>query len=380
MYGRLCTAILVIGFFFASIAWQPVCSAAQQVVDQEITAYIQKLFANRAQYLLSQNDDVLRNFYLPERSSSMRAMKHEQLRAKYVQAWAEHRGVRFVEAGSNAKVVRINKRGDNVFISAVDSLRLAYSYKGSSNTIEQFGIGTRHALTLTRNNGNWHVLREWYLDPLEENPKLIPSLSKNIPRTVSRQNHSSKDITPSSSAKSTKRYNRINAVHYANTYAGLAWGAGNNNRYNKKYRDYTGLGGDCTNFASQCLGDKEGGGLKMKGGWHHYRSGGSRLWVQTDAFKSFLLYSGYGKLIKRGTFSDITEASNKHPQGAWAELQPGDLIGHELDGDVDHFSIVVGFDANGYPLVNSHTADRYRVPFDLGWDQYTVYWLIHIRD
>ena len=50
-----------------------------------------------------------------------------------------------------------------------------------------------------------------------------------------------------------------------------------------------------------------------------------------------------------------------------------------MQGDVDHFSVVVGYDNQGYPLVNSHTADRYRVPFDLGWDKHTKYLLIHIQ-
>lgn len=85
-------------------------------------------------------------------------------------------------------------------------------------------------------------------------------------------------------------------------------------------------------------------------------------------------------MIAKGKFPDVVKPSEKHPAGAIAKLQPGDLIGYEMKGDVDHFSVVVGFDDYGYPLVNSHTADRYRVPFDLGWDRYTSYWLIHIRD
>ncbi|KHF33577.1 putative amidase domain protein [Paenibacillus sp. P1XP2] len=117
----------------------------------------------------------------------------------------------------------------------------------------------------------------------------------------------------------------------------------------------------------------------MSGIWG-YRGGGSQAWVQTDAFQRFLFYSGYGRLIAKGTFEEMTRSSDKHPHGAIAKLQPGDLIGYELKGDTDHFSVVVGKDANGYPLVNSHTADRYRVPFDLGWDQTTKYILIHVRD
>ena len=179
------------------------------------------------------------------------------------------------------------------------------------------------------------------------------------------------------------RYNREKAVAYANKYAGAAWGAGNNHRYNPKYQDYHYQGGDCTNFASQVIGDpEEGGGLPMTRTWRYYKhQGGSVAWVQTDAFKRFLLNSGYGQVIGYGYFSDLTKPNSRHPNGAIAKIQPGDLIGYEMrKGDVDHFSVVVGKDANGYPLVNSHTGDRFQVPWDIGWDKYTRFVFIHIRD
>ncbi|MMZ64716.1 putative amidase domain protein [compost metagenome] len=75
-------------------------------------------------------------------------------------------------------------------------------------------------------------------------------------------------------------------------------------------------------------------------------------------------------MIAKGDFQHIVTPTKEHPNGAIARLQPGDLIGYIIQGnDIDHFSILVGFDPNGYPLVNSHTADRYQVPFDLGWDR-----------
>ena len=42
----------------------------------------------------------------------------------------------------------------------------------------------------------------------------------------------------------TKRYDRENAVLYARRWA---------LERNPLFSDYTGIGGDCTNFASQCL-------------------------------------------------------------------------------------------------------------------------------
>ncbi|MNE50403.1 putative amidase domain protein [compost metagenome] len=168
---------------------------------------------------------------------------------------------------------------------------------------------------------------------------------------------------------------------YANKYAGAAWGAGNNHRYNQSYLDYTSRGGDCTNFASQVIGDKKAGGLPMTYVWRSGKSGGTQSWVRTDSFSHFILNNGYGKLVSKGDFQHIVSPTKDNPNGAVSQLLPGDLIGYIIKGsDVDHFSIVVGHDDYGYPLVNSHTADRYRVPFDLGWDKYTKYLLIHIKD
>ncbi|WP_367760500.1 amidase domain-containing protein [Ammoniphilus sp. 3BR4] len=186
-------------------------------------------------------------------------------------------------------------------------------------------------------------------------------------------------VTP---VQSNGRYNRKRAVIYANKYAGSAWGAGNRNQYNDRYRDYTDEGGDCTNFASQVIGDPiEGGGLQMLPNWHFSpQSGGTVSWIRTDSFKDFLLYGGYGQLIASGYFEDVTKPTPSFPKGAIHELKPGDLIGYEMKGDLDHFSIVVGTDDHGYLLVNSYTWDRYRMPWDIGWDNKTKFWLIQIKD
>ncbi|WP_019119406.1 amidase domain-containing protein [Brevibacillus massiliensis] len=235
------------------------------------------------------------------------------------------------------------------------------------------------------------MLSEWYTDPIEEDIDIIPADapadSLYTPRNSKKQKNQKNQvetfrIMEGQAMGKKKRYHRDRAVAYAQKYAGAAWGAGNNNRYNKSYRDYTYLGGDCTNFASQVIGDpKEGGGLPMTMGWRYwYNSGGTRSWVQTDAFKNFLLNRGYGRLIARGYFADVVKPTDRYPKGAISVLQPGDLIAYEFNGDVDHFSVVVGYDRYGYPLVNSHTGDRNLVPWDLGWGMSTKFLLIHIND
>ena len=52
----------------------------------------------------------------------------------------------------------------------------------------------------------------------------------------------------------TLSYNPSGAISYARTYC---------SRYNGRYKNYAGVGGDCANFVSQCV--SEGGGLSLSG-------------------------------------------------------------------------------------------------------------------
>jgi hypothetical protein len=345
-------------------------SSKQDSEKEGISAFLFQLFKDRNTFLIDRLPASIEKYYILTENESRYAYQMELRRERYINSWADKRGLRLTAAEPSIRIARLKKDGDLAIVTLVQSTKISYDYKTSYPPPQSFGVGTQHVLTLKKENDRWMVKKEWYLDPLEENLDLIPDSPAGFPHL------SVANYTP----KENGRYDRERAVAYANKYAGLAWGAGNNNRYNREYRDYTPLGGDSTNFTSQVLGDaKEGGGLRKSSTWG-YSGGGSHAWVQTDAFEHFLLHSGYGRLIAHGTFTEVTQASKKHPDGAIAKLLPGDVIGYALRGDIDHFSIVVGQDANGYPLVNSHTADRYHVPFDLGWGKTTKYLLIHIND
>ncbi|MEF3302788.1 amidase domain-containing protein [Paenibacillus sp. GYB003] len=345
--------------------------------DRDIREFLQKLYASRAELLLQGDDKLVSDFYSDQEALSRHAKRMELKRSSYLRAWAERRNVKLVSAEPAIRIVRLKKDSGAVRASLVQSMKLTYRYDNPLLPPHHFGIGTRHSLTLRQIDGKWYVAKEWYLDPFDENPDLIPA-------RVQRRGIKPPADQASAAAQTGKRgdirFNREQALAYANKYAGSAWGAGNDNRYNRNYRDYTGLGGDCTNFVSQVLGDpKEGGGLPMRHGWRYSKTaGGSVSWVRTDNFKQFILYSGYGKLVAKGTFSELMKPTKQYEKGAFQGLLPGDVIGYELEGDIDHFAVFVGFDDNGYPLVNCHTTDRFRTPFDLGWDRTTRYWLIHI--
>lgn len=353
-----------------SCLWGREASANSQA-EHELEVYLKQVFEKRARAMLNQNDQGLKEDYLSEKASK-HALYNEKRRIKYINTWADKRSINLVGAQSEIKIVRLKVMNETATVSLVQSLKVSYDYLNKFVPVQSFGIGTRHFLTLKKTEGKWLISREWYLDPLDEDPDTIAELQDGAAPSV--QNREK--------VRNGKRFNRQQAVAYANQYAGTAWGAGNNRRYNPNYRDYTSLGGDCTNFSSQVIGDKTGGGLPMTKRWRYNKqSGGTQFWVRTDSFKNFLLNSGYGEQVSKGDFKQIVTPTKENPNGAIARLQPGDLIGYIIHGnDVDHFSVLVGYDEYGYPLVNSHTTDRYRVPFDLGWDRYTKYVLIHIKD
>ncbi|HHV62416.1 MAG TPA: amidase domain-containing protein [Firmicutes bacterium] len=251
-------------------------------------------------------------------------------------------------------------------------------------------------------NGTWLIRRDWYTDPLDEDT-LVPEVTPADKPDPHSQPGSGRRPSPapapaqapepdpapgqahhqaprirykdpadnaganSSPGKSSGKYNREAAVAYADKY----W-----HEYNPKYKDCTGNGGDCTNFVSQVLGDPEAGGLPADWTWYYRCSplggGGSRAWVQTESFANYLIYSGRARRIARASWQDIIR------QGVINELREGDLIGYEEKGRIEHFAIVTGRDSRGYVLVNSHTADRYHVPWDLGWDRQTIFWLLQV--
>jgi hypothetical protein len=234
--------------------------------------------------------------------------------------------------------------------------------------VNEFAIDTLHSLTVRCEKNRWVITKEWYLDPLKEDT-VIPDVMPVTVKSVIKQKKAAKN------GELLGSYDREAAVNYAHKYCGVALTPTGKHYYNLKYRSYNGLGGDCTNFASQVL---YAGGVRQGQGWYCYNGSGSKAWVHTDSLAYWLAYSGMAKQLPKGKFIDVVTPNEQFPYGEIQELLPGDLIGYEEKDDLVHFAVVIGRDSNGNPLVDTHTADRYKVPWDLGWDRSTVYHLYKI--
>lgn len=350
----------------------------------------------RAAYILSQRNaaiisgalDKLPELFDTSQKYGTWALEHEVKRIKYLNDWSYQRGMKFTNITSAMKVRKISPSKNGTKIIFDEIYKFDYVYDKDENPVtNSFGVTLSHTMVLTNKNDNLIVYNDWYLDCFEDALKAYSGEIKNINSNKNNQKpiFSLGNCPKTDYGNSKGRYNRLKAIEYADKYCGVSWGSGNELSHNKKYRNYTGAGGDCTNYVSQVLGDKEAGGLRQDGTWlcsyHIYgNSEGSQAWVNADSFRHYLLYSGKGSLIKKGTFKDVTSEVPGHPCGYVQKLELGDLICYAKGSNMDHFGIVTGWDSHGYPLVNSHTVSRYHVPWDLGWgDNKINFHLIHVR-
>ena len=144
-------------------------------------------------------------------------------------------------------------------------------------------------------------------------------LSNIIKYNEDKKNESS--ITAIQSRSSN--YNANNAVAYANTYVFSP---------NPNYFNIEGIGGDCTNFASQVL--NEGGGIPEHFGYHGYNN----CWFYTSSSNRSTSWAGadylYDYMHSNNSMINFNDSN-------WSSVTRGDLIQVTYDGvNMGHSMIV----------------------------------------
>lgn len=369
---------MLCSFLFLSAFFQAAWCDSGELDEKQIMAIIQSVYDERCKAFISSDWKDLKEYYDTSKKYGQWSFEHEVKRIKYIKDWSERRNIKFTDIKSSIYLKKIVKKDGIYSISLVEVYRFDYVYKDDINeTINTFGTGVRHTVGLANKDNNWLISKDWYTDFLQE---ALHSYSG-----IYIGSGEQKAVPTFNLEAQVKKYDREKAVQYADKYCGIAWGSGNNFKYNPKYQDYNGIGGDCTNYISQCIGDKEeGGGIPFDNTWFatyskYGRAQGSSAFVNADAFWNYILYSGKGRLIKKGTYKELTKPIDGHPIGVIDRVEVGDLLCYEKKGQIDHFSIITAKDSKGYPMINSHTNDRYHVPFDFGWgEDIAKFHLIHI--
>ncbi len=147
-------------------------------------------------------------------------------------------------------------------------------------------------------------------------------------------------------------YDRKKAVKYAVEFAQTR---------NKKYYDFSSLGGDCTNFCSQCLFSGLGVmNLTKEVGWYYFSlKNRSASWTGVEFFYNFLTnnlgkvegenYLNFSKAVGNGEGPFAKEASKN-------QIEVGDFIQLGNQTKFYHTLMVVGFYAS-IPLIATHSSD-----------------------
>ncbi len=156
-------------------------------------------------------------------------------------------------------------------------------------------------------------------------------------------------------------YRRQDAVDYAHVWAYSR---------NPAYYDFSDIGGDCTNFASQCI--LAGTGVMNDEpifGWYYISSEDrTPSWTGVEFLHDFLVR----EIASPGPAATVSQDLRL--------AAPGDIIQLRIDGDVfQHSPVVVSTDGSGDPghiLMAAHSADSDNRP--LNTFDYVELRLLHI--
>ncbi len=359
---KLALFVLIASASLAALGLHCCLSWANQevVINGELSEVIHLHFDTRNKAVLEEDLATLKSLFHTGKRNGIWAYEHEVIKAKYLRKWSEKQGVRFTGIKSSVKVRRIDSKEDELSANLAVSTEYKYVYQDEPDITTSFRIGTYHSMRMAKSDSGWLVTRQWYTDPFADSLQLDEIKTESAKAYILSQE--ARDF-------SDLNKRRVDAVEYADRYCGAANKIEDGFTYNKKYRNYNGIGGDCANFASQIL--HEGGKFRKTYGWN-YNKGGSSAWVNASAFKNYMLYSGRASLISYGNYHKVLKPSYK--------LLPGDFVAYEKKGDITHISVVTGADSKGYTLVNCHNTDRYRVPWDLGWSNKGIrFWLVRVH-
>ncbi|GAA0721564.1 amidase domain-containing protein [Clostridium malenominatum] len=328
---------------------------------EKVKSSIEEIFKNRNKAILEGNIEIIESLYDLKTKYGVWACEHEKRKMKYIQNWGERQGVKFIEINPNIVIRRLSGSDNKYSANLICSTEYKYIYEDEPDKINISRIGTYHSLQLANKNDVWIITKEWYKDPFADSLNINNLKVNTIKEFILSQKE--RDFT-------NLNERRIKAIEYADMYCGAASEEKYGFKYNKKYRDFNGLGGDCANFASQIL--HEGGKFRKNSIWNYDKGAASRAWVNADGFKSYMLNSGRASLIAQGSYEKVYKASYK--------LLPGDFVAYEKKGDIVHISVVTGADSRGYSLVTCHNTDRNKVPWDLGWsDKNIKFWLVRVH-
>lgn len=331
--------------------------------EKEARAALQRVVQAQQSDMIHHRLDALARLYAPG-SEAQDALRVSRVRSQYLFNWGKMRHIDWTGMKVMVRTPSITfVNPTHIRFYALERETYQYHYKSLPKKPLAFGIASRHFLSIVQQDGTWRFSSDDFTNPV-------------LPESMAGQ------TVPNQVGGHPPHYtlspNRRAAVQYSETYCGNAPGCGNDGRYNKEYQNYNGNGGDCTNWISQVL---YAGGFRMTYSWNydHSTDEGSGAWANAAQLAEFLESSGRATMFAHGSYAAVTRPTPTWPDGAIETLIPGDLVSYQDHGAIVHTAVVIGYDPKGVILTDTHTNDRYHVPWDFGWGDKTEFYLWHVH-
>ncbi|MFJ5026170.1 amidase domain-containing protein [Streptomyces goshikiensis] len=252
----------------------------------------------------------------------------------------------YTSASTRVVVDRATVTGGKATVQVTETSTLTYK-KLRGDEPETTDIGTRYELTLTSKRGG-----AWELNSIKSKDSGPVAVNEPVvakPKTIKDDGNQYPDGTPASTkypaapkpkAKTGGAYDYAAMARYAEKH----W-----SKYNSSYRQFSGAGGDCTNFVSQAL--KAGGWKSAPGSssdyrnWWYDKAHQSDSWVGANEFAWFTLSNHRATNLANVYQADI-----------------GDIVQVDWNGDgsKDHSMMVTYRSKAGTPYLTYHSTNTYR--------------------
>ena len=322
-------------------------------IKQQYQLLLQNLFDYRNKAILEQNEEILKELYDTDKKTGLWAYEHEVEKMKYLKNWSSKQGVTFNDIKTKVKIRKVKEKETDLYgIICNVATDYNYSYENEKDVKNIFRIGTEHYLNVKIKDNQYIITKEWYTDPFADSLNLENIKSDDIRSYILAQQKPDIQLTQE----------QQKAIDYAHRYCGVSTEEEYEFKFNREYKNFNPDGGDCANFASQIM--YESGRFKKNSILNYNNRDGTKAWVNAQGFKNYILNSGRGSLICKGSYEETYKESYN--------LRPGDFVAYEKGGRITHVSTVTGMDSKGYPLVTCHNTDRLLVPWDLGWSNKTI--------
>ena len=322
-------------------------------IKQQYQLLLQNLFDYRNKAILEQNEAILKELYDTDKKTGLWAYEHEVEKMKYLKNWSSKQGVTFNDIKTKVKIRKVKEKETDLYgIICNVATDYNYSYENEKDVKNIFRIGTEHYLNVKIKDNQYIITKEWYTDPFADSLNLENIKSDDIRSYILAQQKPDIQLTQE----------QQKAIDYAHRYCGVSTEEEYEFKFNREYKNFNPDGGDCANFASQIM--YESGRFKKNSIWNYNNRDGTKAWVNAQGFKNYILNSGRGSLICKGSYEETYKESYN--------LRPGDFVAYEKGGRITHVSTVTGMDSKGYPLVTCHNTDRLLVPWDLGWSNKAI--------